>query len=308
MQENQETRFDIECTGANLNLAQPGTVEEMVAFASTYANGNKGKKHLAILLPFSATASYNDAEAQYRGQRVMRWIDAGGHLLTDLNFEYVRLQRLKYVLADKAQTDTVPHSVCQDAKHKVTFTHLCVVCVTDYQRHLQVLHRHRDVLPQGLMGGICLSYFGRKVVFPCLRKCEGIALQCPVFCSDCRYRQHCTALICCKNLMTSRSSTAMRNCTTQTCLTIFLWQTRWSACLGWTSQSWMCPLLHLLCPNLHPSRHLSRQVMQAFHCHADVLTANHVHDSLFESSSECCSQSLCGRWCDGQRNSLKHSW
>ena len=121
MQDKHETKIDIECTGANLDVAQPATIEEMVAFASLYAKNNKGVKHHAILQPFSALTGYNEAEAWYKGKRRMIWVDNGSHLLQDLNFEYVRLQRLKYVLADKSQIATVPDMVCQDAKKKVSF-------------------------------------------------------------------------------------------------------------------------------------------------------------------------------------------
>lgn len=117
LQEDQETKFDIECTGANLNLAQPGTIQEMVDCASHYAEHNQGVKYQAVLLPFSALSSYNEAEAEYNGIREMIWV--GSHMLQDLNFEHIRLQRLRKVLADKAQLKYIADALRQDAKHKV---------------------------------------------------------------------------------------------------------------------------------------------------------------------------------------------
>lgn len=118
-------KFDIECTGANLNLAQPSSVEEMVKFASTYAQNNKGVRHFAILLPFAAIGSYNEAEAEHNGNGTMVWPAPGGHLLQDLNFEYVRLQRLKFVLADRPQLDKIPDEVCHETKQMVRVTRDC---------------------------------------------------------------------------------------------------------------------------------------------------------------------------------------
>lgn len=120
MQEKQETKFDIECTGANLNLPQPATIEELVQFASNYTQNNMGVKHHAILLPFSALGSYNAAEAQYNGIRPLSWVESGTELLKDLNFEYVRLQRLKHVLMNNEHLETPSDAVYQDAKQKVT--------------------------------------------------------------------------------------------------------------------------------------------------------------------------------------------
>lgn len=94
----------------------------MAAFASLYAKTNKGVKPHAILQPFGAITGYNEAEALYKGKRLMIWVNDGSHLLQDLTYEYVRLQRLRYVLADKSQIATVPDMVCQDAKKKVSFT------------------------------------------------------------------------------------------------------------------------------------------------------------------------------------------
>lgn len=119
MQESQETKFEIECTGAKLDLAQPDTIETMVQYASYYAQHNQGVKYHAVLLPFSALSSYNEAEGQFEGIRLMSWVEHGSHILKDLNFEHVRLQRLKKALADKAQLKTVVHAVREYAKHKV---------------------------------------------------------------------------------------------------------------------------------------------------------------------------------------------
>ena len=119
VQESQELKFDIECTGAKLNLAQPDTIENMVKYATKYARNNQGVRYHAVLLPFSALNSYNEAEAQYDGVRQMSWVDHGSNILKDLNFEHVRLQRLKRALADKAQLTTVVPAVREDAKQKV---------------------------------------------------------------------------------------------------------------------------------------------------------------------------------------------
>lgn len=51
----------------------------------------------------------------------MSWVEHGSHVLKDLNFEHVRLQRLKKALADKAQLKTVVQAVREFAKHKVLF-------------------------------------------------------------------------------------------------------------------------------------------------------------------------------------------
>lgn len=111
VQESQEIKFEIECTGAKLDLAQPGTIDKMVQYASDYAQHNQGVRYHAVLLPFSALSSYNEAEAQYEGVRQMSWVEHGSNILKDLNFEHVRLQRLKKALADKAQLKTVVPAV-----------------------------------------------------------------------------------------------------------------------------------------------------------------------------------------------------
>ena len=108
-----------------MNLAQPSSIEEMVNFASTYAQNNKGVRHSAILLPFAAIGRYLEAEAEYNVTHEMIWLEPGSHLLQDLNFEYVRLQRLKFVLADKTHLDKVPDDVCHEAKQMVRLTTEC---------------------------------------------------------------------------------------------------------------------------------------------------------------------------------------
>ena len=105
-------------------MPQPKTIEEMVDLASEYAQNNKGVRHLAILLPFNALGSYNDAERQYHGIRhSLRWQDSVRDLLTDLNFEYVRLQRLQFVLSDRTQIDRISDDVFSDAKQKARHSH-----------------------------------------------------------------------------------------------------------------------------------------------------------------------------------------
>lgn len=91
----------------------------MVDCASHYAKHNQGVKYHAVVLPFSALSSYNEAEAQYNGIREMGWVEFGSHMLQDLNFEHIRLQRLRKVLADKAQLKDIADALRQDAKHKV---------------------------------------------------------------------------------------------------------------------------------------------------------------------------------------------
>ena len=120
LQERHEVQFDVECTGANLDLPQPNTIQEMVDFASHYAQNNKGVHHLAVLSPFATLESYNGAEAQYNGAGFMIWLESGNHLLTDLNFEYVRLQRLKFVLAEKTNIDKIPDADFSSAKQEAS--------------------------------------------------------------------------------------------------------------------------------------------------------------------------------------------
>ena len=81
-----------------------------------------GVKHRAILLPFCASGSYSDAEAQHSGTRPLPWIESGSDLLKDLNFEYMRLQRLKHVLMNTGHLERISDAVYQDAKQKVSST------------------------------------------------------------------------------------------------------------------------------------------------------------------------------------------
>ena len=111
---------NIDCIGAIMAMPQPKTIEQMVDLASEYAQNNKGVRHLAVLLPFSALGSYNDAEAKYSGiRRPVPWEDSVRNLLTDLNIEYVGPWRLQFVLSDRTQLDRISDDVFSDAKQKV---------------------------------------------------------------------------------------------------------------------------------------------------------------------------------------------
>ena len=118
---------NIDCTGANMAMPQLETMQEMVDLASEYAQNNKGVILLSdILLSCCHSAHWAATMMQrrYHGIRhSLCWRDSVQNLLTDLNVEYVRLQRLQFVLSDRTQLDMISNDVFSDAEQKVLHSH-----------------------------------------------------------------------------------------------------------------------------------------------------------------------------------------